>query len=337
MRRLTLATAVVAFVGLSFGDSAIAQLIQIGPSGDVRVRAPFTRVYVGPNGETSVRAPFTSVDTPGRYPRELRYVIPYFPYAIDDGYYDGRRTSRPRDDRYVEAQSRPPTPEELAAMDWASVGAVIRTAALRLSAVLDQRSNGAHWKNELQLARLVALVPEANEPPDPETVVLLSEIAGAHEAIASDRDFRRLGRLEDFDVLEAALVEYLSPPLDRTRRQLIGYSELLQERVARFSTGAQWQAHLKLPLEPMPEGYDPALAPPPDAAARFERERTALVKTVARYESVATDARYKIIADLPEFQATHDLLVAYVTMLPQAPPAVEPPEGPVEVLPPPKS
>jgi len=329
MRRLALAMSVVAFVGLSFDNSAIAQLIQIGPSGDVRVRAPFTRVYVGPNGETSVRAPFTSVDTPGNLPPELRYVIPYL---IGDDYYDGYRGSRPRGGRYEPAQSRPPTAEELAAMDWASVGAVIRTAALRLSEALDRRPNGGHWKNELQLARLVALVPEANEPPDPETASLLSEIVAAHEAVGSHRDFRRLGRLEDFDVLQAAMIEYLSPPIERTRRQLIGYSELLFERVARFSTGAQWQEHLKLPIEPMPENYDPAVAPPPDAAALFERDRTALVKTVARYESVATDDRYRIIAELPEFRVTHELLVAYVTMLSQAPPAIEPP-GPPEVLP----
>lgn len=80
---------------------------------------------------------------------------------------------------------------------------------------------------------------------------------------------------------------------------LVDLTARLDERVARFDTGATWQRYLRLP--------DDAL-PPPSADGQVTLGMKSLAATLDRFDSIASNSKYRVISDLPLFVAAHSAL-----------------------------
>jgi lipid-binding SYLF domain-containing protein len=83
---------------------------------------------------------------------------------------------------------------------------------------------------------------------------------------------------------------------DELRQELARSAEALKGLVDR-----DWQKYLQLPDEVAGRGKHPSVR--------------ALAAAAGRYDTIATDARYRALAERPEFQATRELLRAYLETL----------------------
>jgi hypothetical protein len=91
----------------------------------------------------------------------------------------------------------------------------------------------------------------------------------------------------------------------------------LARSLERFQTGEGWRKHLALPDDVLDaDGADQGTGP--------DRER--LAKVLTRFDAISRNPEYRVIAQLQEFQATHEALSAYVGQLGPSP---------VEEIPPP--
>jgi hypothetical protein len=84
---------------------------------------------------------------------------------------------------------------------------------------------------------------------------------------------------------------------ERLAQTLRNAFDNLSDRLGRFDTGATWQRYLRLPDELMTDTYSA------DAA-----QREAAENLLARFNEIATDGRYRKIADLPEFVVMQSVL-----------------------------
>jgi hypothetical protein len=85
--------------------------------------------------------------------------------------------------------------------------------------------------------------------------------------------------------------EFAAMSDDQLNLALPAISEVLHRQLTRFNTGGSWQRYLRLPRE----SVDVSLAPEERLAAR--------AATLERFQKVAADPQYPMIARLPAFQA----------------------------------
>jgi hypothetical protein len=96
--------------------------------------------------------------------------------------------------------------------------------------------------------------------------------------------------------------------LDRTLRSI---SQRLYDRLNRFNTGETWQRYLRLPDEVF--------------ADSSPQRREALVKTLGRFDNVASDPQYSMIARLPVFAAMQATLVEALSRIDESQTSAGPP------------
>jgi hypothetical protein len=271
-----------ALAWLSLSVVAQAQLVQVGPG---FVKAPFVRVYWGPGG-SYVRAPFVSVGTPGFRSRNSAYAVP--------------------------------TDADLAQMDWQSLCRVVRESNAQLDADLNQFPSGSEWKTRLKTADVAALLPwQVDAPPTEDARQQLQEILQTQNAQNGSAEFSRVANLVSFKVLQAALSEYVIPPDQRPRRQLLFAARDLNRSLQRFDTGDTWQRYLRVApgLALSEEKTDsPPSVPSPDD----------LTLALAHFDSVLQNPDFRVISSLPAFQTTRQRLAAFLGQ--PGTPQAQPPE-----------
>ncbi len=322
MRWLMAGALALCWLTWSPGSVALGQIVRVGPSGDVHVRAPFVRVDVGPDGRTSVRAPFTAVDVPGR-----RYAA-YGPQAM-------ARVP----ERASVAHGRRPTLADPALADWAALWRMLDSGTIRLDEQLGSGARASGWKKYLETARLrETLAEQDNGPPDPQTAEQLRDILARYEQTSAMQQYRSVTSGSGFRMVHAALKELVSPPLQRDRRLLRESAEDLERELFRLNNGRSWVRHLQLPEETLGgQTGAPQHAPPPSGTDLGRgAELGPLIEALARFDAISRDPRYRVIAGLPAFQTTHQRLGDYVHDLSTAQPGdpSRPPQ--VEVLPAPQ-
>jgi hypothetical protein len=89
---------------------------------------------------------------------------------------------------------------------------------------------------------------------------------------------------------------------------LLDISNRLDTRLARFKTGAGWQRYLRLPEE--------VLAPDNDQESLQARQEV-LRETLSRFEQVANNSDFRVIASQPSFVAAQTVLREVVTRMDQ--------------------
>ena len=295
---------------------ALGQLVRIGPQGTVRVRAPFVRVDVGPGGRTSVRAPFTAVDASGR--RDVAYR---------------RRLDTRVSGRESAERGRQPTLADPALADWAALWRMLHSETIRLEEQLGQNAVAGGWKEYLQTAWLRELSANRdNRPPDPQTAGQLRDTLLHYQRTIATRSYRPISSLPSFRMVHAGLKELVSPPLQRERRQLGESARNLEGELRRLDSGRRWVRHLQLPEQIFVSrsGTEHSVPPPPDTDPDRERELGELIESLARFDAVSHDPKYRMIAGMPAFQTTHQRLVSYARHLsatlsddPLRPPQIE--------------
>lgn len=175
---------VAAVLGAALLPSVVeAQIVQVGPLGGTRVRAPFVDVDVSPWGDTRVRAPFTAVDAPGRrylrrgllrgrryrdrvvvpyrydYPRNDYYSVPSYPsyrIAVPERYEQPRPTPAPQYEIPSYSEVFPSTSDPASGASWevgddpTRLAENLADAASRLQQSLERRQDGSVWINYLR-------------------------------------------------------------------------------------------------------------------------------------------------------------------------------------------
>ncbi len=96
------------------------------------------------------------------------------------------------------------------------------------------------------------------------------------------------------------VAEELPAPVAPSLQALAAAADQLQQALSRFRTGASWQEYLALPAFVFEPTVDDLV------------NQEILQATWQRYQQVAREARYQVIADLPEFQRVYHLLAAYL-------------------------
>ncbi len=289
MRRIIFYLAVASLILNTAREASQAQAVRVGPG---FVRAPYAAVDWLPNGAAHVRAPFVNVYGP-RFPFAPPFPLPPVPPWI-------------RPYPWVEYAEKPPSVEELSQMDYQTLGQVVAKATALLNMDLDQLKTGQLWKAHLKTAELAALLPKKFDTAPPEDLrAQLQNIFEIHRATAESLEYAKITGLETFQVLGAALAEYLTPQDERLRRQLFLAAGALDQSLDRFKTGGTWQQYLELAPGKIlsPNAVQDATVPPTPAE---------MAELLARFDSVQRSEEFRVIAAVPEFKATHELLAAYV-------------------------
>lgn len=267
------------------------------------VRTPYVEVYRDPFGGKHIRTPFTEVHKPGRIPPGFygppAYALPEGAVPGDVPMYGDPQSSRP-------VNAGTPTPAtNFGQMDWRTLSRTIHGANQRLNADLARSPSGDFWKKSLKTDEIAQLVPpDAVGPPEEEVREHLQEIAQTMNALSGDPDGSSIVRLASFRNLRGALLEYTLPPDVRTRGQLYSTAAELSRSLDQFATAATWRSYFALTdggtLAPDPRSGE-STQPTPDFAT-----------LLGRFDSVNQDPRYTMIAALPAFERTHNLLRAFV-------------------------
>ena len=251
--------------------------------------------------------------TPGRYWSPNEYWYGDRDWSRYDEGYSGVERSNTRGGILSELGARlnvqpalPPVPslEELERMNWVHLRRVMSYGSTQLEQELAQQRTGGKWVDYLGVQRLQQIVD--NEENIGPTSTEANELVGMLEhynQTADDTRYRTISGLWGFETVHRSLAEFLVNPASRYRRQLVMNSEDLDRALERFATGAGWQHHLMLPAELF---LDPVEADknPPDAEE--------LRKALQKYDEVAKNRDYRVVNELPAFQATHQSLARYL-------------------------
>jgi hypothetical protein len=255
---------------------------------------------------------------------------PAVPYAVSYNYWQGGFQDGQPGGRsfYYEGSS---DIDALSQVDYRTLRGVVRAAAAEFDRWLSGIPAGEVWRKHFDTRALQQLAAsDVDAPPSADEREVIVRILGTFDDSVENPDLRQLTGRDSARALHIALRELTTPNDQRQIRQLSFSARSLNRSLAAFSTGVTWQRYLALP--------DGILAaadrPPGEAAPRQEFDAEELTQILERYDRVNGSQEYRAIAALPEFQATHQRLAAFVN-----PPAEQPPPLPsavAEELPPPE-
>jgi hypothetical protein len=269
------------------------------------VRTPYAEVYRDPFGGKHIRTPFVEIHKPG-YRMPPSYVGPPIYYAVPEEAMpdDAMIRSQPQPSRAASAGM--PTPAtDFSRLDWQGLRQMIHDANDELKADL-RRAPSRFSMVSLKTDDLARLVPlRAVGPPTELAREDLQEMVRGLDALSNDPDRRSVTSLPSFRKLRSALREYTLPPDVRASQQLYSAAAELNQSLQQFPTVKTWQRYFAL---------TPGSAMAPDQRAGEEVPSTADFATLlSRFDSVSQDPQYPMIAELPAFQRTHNLLRVYVS------------------------
>ena len=198
-----------------------------------------------------------------------------------------------------------PTVQQMKILPLASLRAWASYGAGQLDGALGQTPNGQLWKEHLDLEGLQSALAGGSQQQenDDDTAVIERTYQRMHTATL-DEQYRRVTQLRGFEVLHVTLRELSSTGADDGWSRLVRSADALDRQLQRISTGAGWKNYLALSQEddePDASGDDVPSA---------SRER--LDRALSRFDAVAQNSDYRAIWSIPEFQATHANLAAYV-------------------------
>ncbi len=272
------------------------------------------RIFVGPGG-ISVGTKDVQVDLFGRRGHHVvEEPVHYYRSDWRDVWYGDTHWDRWATD----FDELPPLPDsnELTFMSWKHLRRVLRFATTHFDDQLDSLRTGAGWRKHLQVGAIRDQVAEdINSPPDRAARMRLYEILDAYNATARNPEYVSVSDLWGFRAVHSALDEFVALPWMRERRQLAASANQLDRELQGISGGRRWREHLALP----DHVFASAPAPNSSGSARAPDLRQ-LRKALARFDSVSRKPKYRSIAALPSFQATHEILASYINHFVSAPP-----------------
>jgi hypothetical protein len=246
----------------------------------------------------------------------------------DDGYIRRLDFGPRRRGWYVQGMSASPSADDLLQMDYLTLRRVARASSADFDRWLSGIPAGEVWRKHFESRTIQEhLSPDVDATPTAEERQAIVRIVRIFDRAVTTADLNDITRMASARTLHAALRELATAPDQRLVRQLSLSARSLNRSLSNLNTGVTWQRYLALP-----DAVIAAADRPPGDALQADREE--LGKILERYESVRARPEYQVIASLPEFQATHQLLAEFVN-----PPREAPHQQPTEVaeeLPPPE-
>lgn len=202
-------------------------------------------------------------------------------------------------------------------MSWRELRGVLRYAFRHFDDDLGHLSTGNGWKKRLGLGTLSDMIAEDEDvPPDEEWREKLAEILGRYDLANAEEKNKAITQMWGFRTTHAALAEYYRPIWHRQRVRLAYASRDLHRALTRWHSPT-WKKYLALPEEIL---ADKVSEP---ARADTEPNIMQLQNALKHFDTTASNKKYQKVADLPEFQAAHELLSEYLGHYIEPPPEVE--------------
>jgi hypothetical protein len=221
----------------------------------------------------------------------------------DDGTYRRLYFGSRRRAWSVQRMSAAPAAEELLQMDYLTLRRVARASSADFDRWLSGIPAGEVWRKHFESRTTQEhLAPDVDAPPTTEERQAILRIVGIFDRAVATADLNDITRTASARTLHAVLRELATPPDQRLVRQLSLNARTLNRSLSNLNTGVTWQRYLALP-----DGVIAAADRPP-GGAELRADRKELSKILERYDSISANPEYRVIASLPEFEATHQRL-----------------------------
>ena len=266
----------------------------------------------------------------GYYPPNYNYRYHDYPHAgYYGGYYHFQNGAydfvQPGGAGYAESDSSapaepPPVPTagQVGRMSDEQLAGLLRVASEGYSRELDDYKNGETWKKYFKLAEIIDIInTKPNMPAAARTT--LTEVLKRLDSSAKNAEYDTITKSWGFKTLQVGLHEYALPAKERLRHLLCGDLQKMAESLDGVTTGAGWKKHLQ--IEDLGKLAENAGADDASSGKQLE-------KILAKFDGVAQNSQYQVIAELDGFAATRGGLQRYINALQADQPATTPPPPP---------
>lgn len=204
---------------------------------------------------------------------------------------------------------------DVAAMDWLTLRQVIRAGESDLDRQLGRYGAAEIWRRQLEIPTLNRLLAvDLDAPPSSALRAQLQPVLAAYDDVAVSPTGRPVTRLNDFQMVRAALREFLTSPRERQRGRLIVTAAELDTALGQIPGGAAWIQRLRLPnsIYGVSELSTEQVALVDESAAS---EADQLQPLLEQFEAISRNPGLREIASRPEFHATMHHLAEYVALI----------------------
>jgi hypothetical protein len=268
------------------------------------------------------------------------YYSPYYHhgyYNYPRNYYGGYYNSYPAETYEAApsnetdyAESTPPTSQEPPLPTAGQVGrmsdeqlvGLLRVASEGYARELDDYKNGETWKKYFKLAEIGDILKTKGNSPDAASRTTLAEVLKRLDSSAKNAEYETLTKSWGFKALQIGLREYTLPQKERLAHSLNANLQIMNDSLANVTTGEGWKKHLQ--IEELGKLAENAGGDDASTGKRLE-------KILAKFDAVAQDSQYQVVAELNGFAATRADLQRYINALqseqkvavPPPPPAID--------------
>ena len=248
-----------------------------------------------------------------------------------DGGYDNYRGSaystQQRGDRYVESAPEPPpvpTAGQVGRMSDDRLAGLVRAASEEYLQELDGYTNGETWEKYFKLAEIIEIAKKSKpDALDAAARANLAEVLKRMNSAALNAEYDTITKSWGFQTLQVGLREYALPLKVRSGHLLCANLQKISASLDGVSTGEGWKKHLQLDdLEKLAE----------NAGAEDASRQKQFEKGLAKFDAVAQNTEYRVIAELDGFAASRTGLQRYLNALQADQPARTPPPPPPPAL-----
>ena len=164
--------------------------------------------------------------------------------------------------------------------------------------VLAAETSGMPKANALPLNEVRQLGDLLVQAPYADVKERIQKVLKQWDEFAASEQNSQIASLPSFQSIRMLLAEYELPPSERQWKVLLGYSEELQEQLARYQHADQWKTYLSLPSPKKGSG----------AAKNAKPSLQSLQELKKRFDKVADTEKYASLANLPAFVDTREQL-----------------------------
>jgi hypothetical protein len=218
-----------------------------------------------------------------------------------------------------------PTAGQVGRMSDGQLAGLLRAATEEYSRELDGYTNGETWKKYFKLTEILEIAKKSQpNPPDAAVRTTVAEVVKRMDSAAKNAEYDAIAKPWGFKTLQVGLREYALPLKERLGHLLSANLQKIGESLDGVTTGEGWKKHLQIEeLGKLAE----------NAGANDASQGKRLEKILAKFDAVAQNSQYQVIAELDGFAATRADLQRYINALqadqpgqtpsPPPPPAVD--------------
>jgi hypothetical protein len=219
-----------------------------------------------------------------------------------------------------------PTAGEVRRMSDEQLAGLLGMASDGYSRELGDYKNGETWQKYFKLAEIIEIVKTKSNPPDAASRTTLVEVLKRMDSAAQNAQYETITNCWGFKAIQTGLREYTLLPKQRSAHLLESNLQRLSATLDGITSGEGWKKHLQIEeLEKLVQ--KDAAGDAPAGELGQPRPQPELRKILAKFDAVAGNPQYQVIAELDGFTATQAGLQRYQSAM-QAERPVPPPPPP---------